>query len=83
MNIHDLNVCKIGAVLSLLYINTSHDVHRFIGLTYAAAEGKYNRRHVSLVGKVPVYLAGGSGSIPGRTNAQGLKIIEEKVLPFL
>ena len=24
-----------------------------------------------------------SGSIPGRTNTQGLKIIEEKVLPLL
>ena len=34
-----------------------------------------------LVGKVPVYRAGGSGSIPGRTNTQGLKIIE-KVLPL-
>ena len=38
---------------------------------------------VSLVGKVPVYRAGGSGSIPGRTNTQGLKIIEEKVLSLL
>ena len=41
------------------------------------------RRLVSLVGKVPVYHAGGLGSILGRTNAQGLKIIEEKVLPLL
>ena len=40
------------------------------------------RRLVSLIGKVPVYRAGGSGSIPGRTNTQGLKIIEEKVLPL-
>ena len=40
-------------------------------------------RLVSLVGKVPVYLAGGLGSIPGRSNTQGLKIIEEKVLPLL
>ena len=43
-------------------------------------------RLVSLVGKVPVYCAGGLGSIPGfpgRTNTQGLKIIEEKVLPLL
>ena len=39
-----------------------------------------NRRLVSLVGKVPVYRAGGSGLIPGRINAQDLKIIEEKVL---
>ena len=39
-------------------------------------------RLVSLVGKAPVYGAGGSGSIPGQTNTQGLKIIEEKVLPF-
>ena len=38
---------------------------------------------VSLVGKVPVYRAGGAGSIPGRTTTQGLKIIEEKVLPLL
>ena len=38
-----------------------------------------NRRLVSLIGKVPVYRAGGSGSIPGRTNTQGLKINEEKV----
>ena len=28
---------------------------------------------------VPVYRAGGSGSIPGRTNTQGFIIIEEKV----
>ena len=38
---------------------------------------------VSLVRKVPVYPAGGLGSIPGRTNTQGLKMIEEKVLPLL
>ena len=43
----------------------------------------YDRRLVSLDGKVPVYLAGCSGSIPGRTNTQGLKMIEEKVLPLL
>ena len=42
-----------------------------------------NRRLVSLVGKVPVYHVGWSGSIPGWTNTQGLKIIEEKVLPLL
>ena len=42
-----------------------------------------DRRQVSLVGQVPVYRAGGSRSIPGRTNTQGLKIIEEKVLPLL
>ena len=42
-----------------------------------------NRRLVSPVGKVPVYRAGGLGSIPGRTNTQGLKIIKEKVLPLL
>ena len=35
----------------------------------------FYRRLVSLVGKVPVYRAGGSGSIPGPTNTQGLKII--------
>ena len=40
-------------------------------------------RLVSLVGKVPAYRAGGLGTIPGRTNTQGLKIIEEKVLPLL
>ena len=40
-------------------------------------------RLVSLVGKVPVYRARGSGSIPDRINTQGLKIIEEKVLPLL
>ena len=34
-----------------------------------------------VVGKVPVYRAGGSGSIPCWTNTQGLKIIEEKRLP--
>ena len=44
---------------------------------------KFVSRLVSLAGKVPVYLAGGSGSIPGRINTQGLKIIEEKVLPLL
>ena len=37
---------------------------------------------VSLVDKVPVYRAGGSGSISGQTNTQGLKIIEKKVLPL-
>ena len=40
-------------------------------------------RLVSLVGKVAVYRAGGLGSIVGRTNSQGLKIIEEKLLPLL
>ena len=45
--------------------------------------GINHRRLVRLAGKVPVYRAGGSGSIPGRTNTQGLKIIEEKVLPLL
>ena len=38
---------------------------------------------VSLVGKVPVYRAVGSGSIPGQIFTQGLKIIEEKVLLLL
>ena len=42
-----------------------------------------SRRMISLVGKVVVYRAGGSGSIPDRTNTRGLKIIEEKVLPLL
>ena len=37
-----------------------------------------DRRLVSLVGKVPVYHAGGLGSIPGRTNTQGFRIFEEK-----
>ena len=37
---------------------------------------------VSLVGKVPVYHAGGSGSIPSRTNA--LKYLRRRpVLPLL
>ena len=41
-------------------------------------------RLVSLAGKVPHYRVGGSGSIPGMTDTQGLKIIyEEKVLPLL
>ena len=40
-----------------------------------------NRRLVSLVDKVPFYCAGGSGSIPGQTNTQLLKLIEEMVLP--
>ena len=43
----------------------------------------YNAALVSLVGKVPVYHAGGWGSILGRTNTQGLKIVEEKMLPLL
>ena len=49
------------------------------------AISQYNcyRRLFSLVGKVPLCSAGGSGLIPGRTNTQGLKIIEEKVLPLL
>ena len=37
------------------------------------------RRLVSLVGKMPVYPAGGSGSIPGRINTQGIKIFEKVV----
>ena len=56
-------------------------------LTYAklltgeiAFEPIFLSRLVSLVGKVPVYRTEGSGSIPGRTNTQGLKIIEEKAL---
>ena len=44
---------------------------------------KCNRRLVSLAGKMPIYRAGGSDSIPDRTNTQGLKIIQEKVLPLL
>ena len=35
-----------------------------------------------IIGKVPVYHAIGSGSITSQTNTQGLKIIEEKVLPL-
>ena len=35
------------------------------------------------ISKVPVCCVGGQGSIPGRTLTQGLKIIEEKVLPLL
>ena len=42
-----------------------------------------DRRPISLVGKVPVCCAGGSGSIPGWTTTQDLKIIKEKVLPLL
>ena len=42
-----------------------------------------NTRLVSLIGKVPVCCVGGRGSIPGWTLTQGLKIIEEKVLPLL
>jgi hypothetical protein len=34
------------------------------------------------VGWASVCCAGGCGSIPGRTNTQGLKITEEKVLPL-
>ena len=41
-----------------------------------------DRRVVSLFGKVPVYRVRGSGSIPGRTIARDLLIIEEMVLPF-
>ena len=41
------------------------------------------RHLISPVGKASVCCAGGSGSIPGRTNTQGLKITEEKVLPLL
>ena len=42
-----------------------------------------NRRLVSLVSQSPVCCARGSGSTPAQTNTQGLKITEEKVLPFL
>mgnify|MGYP001792599790 CR=1 FL=1 len=41
------------------------------------------QKEFSPVVMVPVYRAGGSGSIPGRTNTLGLKIIEEKLLPLL
>ena len=34
---------------------------------------------VSLVGREPVYSVGGLGSIPSRTNTQGLKITEKRV----
>ena len=37
-----------------------------------------HRHLVSPVGKVAICCGGGSGSIPGRTKTQGLKIIEEK-----
>jgi hypothetical protein len=43
--------------------------------------GKY-RRPVGSVGWVSVCCAGGRESNPGRTNTQGLKITEEKVLPL-
>ena len=36
-------------------------------------QSSFYRRLVSLVGKIPVYPAGGSGSIPDRTITQGLK----------
>ena len=51
--------------------------------TFRHYKVKKYRRLVSLVDKVPVYRAGGLGSNPGRTNTQGLKIFEEKVLPLL
>ena len=51
--------------------------------THSTMDDDIYRRLVSLVGKVPDYCAGGSGSIPGRTNTPGLTIIEEKVLPLL
>ena len=38
---------------------------------------------VSLVDKMPVYRAEGLGLIPGRTNVQGVKMVEEKVLLLL
>ena len=41
-----------------------------------------NRQPVGSVGGAPDYCAGDRGSIPGRTNTQGLKITEEKVLPL-
>ena len=43
----------------------------------------FDRRLVSLFDKKLVYHVGGLGSIHGWTNTQGLKIIEEKVLPLL
>ena len=52
-----------------------------IGLYYFMV--RVNRRPVSLVGKAPVCCTGGMGSTPGRTTTQGLKIVEEKVLPLL
>ena len=52
-------------------------------LLSAETEWKSYVSLVSPVGKGPVCCAGGWGSIPGRTNTQGLKIIEKKVLPLL
>ena len=43
----------------------------------------FYRRLVNLVDKMPFYSAGGLGSISGRIDTQGIKIIEEKVLPLL
>ena len=55
----------------------------FLKMTGYPFIGYFNCRLVSLVGKVAVHLAGGLGLIPCWTNTQGLKIIEEKVLPLL
>ena len=43
---------------------------------------QFNRQPVGSVSGAPDYCAGDRGSIPGRTNTQGLKITEEKVLPL-
>ena len=60
----------------------SHAVERPLDILPIARN--YNRRQVSLVGKVPDYHEWGRLGFDSRgTNTQGLKIIEEKVLPLL
>ena len=50
---------------------------RFVKCCFSHSKLKFiswrNRRLVSLVGKAPVYRAGGLGSIPGWTTTQVLK----------
>ena len=70
---------KLLSILEFIFIAKSHK-HCAFTITYVRFG---NRRLVSLVGKAPIYRAGGSGSIPDRTNTQGRKIIEENVLPLL
>ena len=71
----------IGVNLNFAYILFIPDCEETV--VKEALEPRHRSRLVNLVGKAPVYRAGGSGSIPGQTNTQGLKTIEEKVLPLL
>ena len=52
------------------------------GLAVSTTHNDNNQQLVSYIGWVKDYGAVGSGSILRQANTQGLKVTEEKVLPF-